>query len=68
MCNEGTIGHLCEIIEGCEDNSTFCGDENVSGAKCSFDLQEKKAVCECNKVDLNFDEKSLKCRSKWFSG
>lgn len=65
ICKEGTTGDLCEIVEGCKNNSTFCGDVNFSRAKCVFDQGKEEAVCECIDNNLNFDEKLLKCRSKW---
>lgn len=48
ICKPGISGSLCEIIDDCDNNSTYCGDETDSDAKCIFDQTENKAVCKCN--------------------
>ncbi|GBO00296.1 hypothetical protein AVEN_72625-1, partial [Araneus ventricosus] len=60
FCTTGIGGPLCQKVYECEKNPDMCG--KGTDVKCVFNVDTKKAWCECDDEEKVFDVIEKKCR------
>ncbi|XP_054717786.1 neurogenic locus notch homolog protein 1-like isoform X2 [Uloborus diversus] len=63
ICNEGTSGDLCDIVDECSKLNETCHNAT---AVCKYAADKPgKAACFCTEDDYTFDEAQSQCKPIW---